>query len=73
MSRTLAWLVVVTLAVCWVALAYWFPPIGFMVGSLCLVCAFIDMGMNGARYAEFAPFNLTVAAIGFGAGWMGTP
>lgn len=49
--------------------SYCFPPLGVGVGLLCLVCAFIDMGMNGG-HAEFAPINLAISAIGFGSVWL---
>ena len=29
-----------------------------------LITALLDMGMNGARYAGWAPFGLALAAVG---------
>lgn len=34
-----------------------------------LVTAWFDMGMNGSRYADWAPFGFGIALIGMGGAW----
>lgn len=40
--------------------------IAAMVGLTCFVTAILDMGMNGARYAGWAPWGIGVALVCFG-------
>lgn len=34
-----------------------------------LVTALLDMGMNGSRYASWAPYGFGIAFIGWGGAW----
>lgn len=65
------WLIAVIASV-WTATAYLVPPLGTAAFCVCIVCACLDMGMNGARYAEFAPVNLAGAALALLGSALGT-
>lgn len=57
------WLTLGIVAALWFLAAWALPPLGYLAAVICLVCTFLDMGMNGARYTEFAPFNLAGAVL----------
>lgn len=33
------------------------------VALVCVVCALLEMGMNGSQYAQFAPYGMAIAII----------
>lgn len=37
--------------------------IAYLIAFICVVTAFIDMGMNGSAYADWAPKALVIAGI----------
>lgn len=47
--------------------------LSIMLALLFLVCAFIDMAMNGSRYALFAPYGFGGAAFFGVVYWFLTP
>ena len=42
----------------------WIGVIGGVMAVFGLVTALLDMGMNGSRYAGWAPFGLGIAGVG---------
>jgi len=63
----------VALAFVWLAIAYFLPPLGFLIAVIHIVCFFCDAGMNGMRYAEFAPMNAIGAALMLAGAFLGSP
>jgi hypothetical protein len=63
----------IALAFAWAAVAYLAPPIGMLAAVICLFCAIIQMGMNGAGHAEYAPVNVAAAVLAFAAASIGLP
>jgi hypothetical protein len=41
------------------------------LGIVCFITAFLDIGMNGARYAGWAPGGLGIATICVLIAWLG--
>ena len=41
-----------------------------IVGGICLLTAFLDMGMNGTRYARWAPYGLFMSMAAVGIMWI---
>lgn len=71
--RTLVgWLWLILFAVIWFLVSWAVPPIGVLMCVVCLTCVLIDMGMNGAAYAEFAPYNLAGAVIALAGSGIGS-
>jgi len=68
-KRTLyGWAALGLFGTTWFVVAWALPPFGAFAAVVCLICAIFDMMMNGAAYAEFAPWNLTGTALaGIGA------
>ncbi len=63
----------IAVAPVWGLVAYLAPPFGMLAGVICLFCAFVDMGMNGAQGADYAPVNVAAASIAFVAAAIGMP
>ncbi len=63
----------VVLAFAWAAVAYLAPPLGMLAAVVCLFCAVIDMGMNGAGGVEYAPSSVAAAVLAFVAASIGMP
>lgn len=41
-----------------------------IIGICCMVTALLDMGMNGARYASWAPWGIGIASMCFAFVWV---
>jgi hypothetical protein len=63
----------IVLAIIWFGVAYFVPPLGILVAVIHIVCFFLDAGMNGLRYAEWAPYNVAGAALALVGGLLGMP
>jgi hypothetical protein len=63
----------VTLALIWFGIAYMLPPLGFLIAFIHMVCFFLDAGMNGMRYASWAPINVIGAAMMLAGSFLGSP
>lgn len=70
MKTFLAWLTLAGLAALWFSMGYFLPPVGSMLIFIHVLCLLLDMGMNGAAQAEWAPANLVGAIlVGIGMGF----
>lgn len=65
--------VLVVFAVIWTVFAYFLPPLGIMAFYACILCALLDIGMNGAADAEFVPINMAGAGLALIGSSLGAP
>ena len=48
----------------------WLGLVGSIMAIIGLTTALLDMGMNGARYAGWAPYGVGMALVGLSLVWV---
>jgi hypothetical protein len=71
--RWRAVLILLAIAAAWMLIAYLAPPLGIVAVFIHIICAFLDIGMNGARDAEFSTANFIGAALAWIGAMLGMP